>query len=73
MLVTADDLAEVWVRFTASKDYDNKAEVDWVGLRLAELTGETTLDAAGKYGGVNAASVWAAGNTGSGDQSFGHC
>ena len=65
-LTTAEDLAQVQVRFrVAAQARRAKAEVDFVSLHLAELVGEvTSVDVSQAFEAVNAAAVWARGNTG---------
>ncbi|MGD9145320.1 MAG: S8 family peptidase [Anaerolineae bacterium] len=68
ILETPEDLAQVQVRFHASRnDGGEKAEVDLVSLRLAQLAGDlSTVDAAQSLEAIRAAPVWALGNTGAG-------
>jgi serine protease AprX len=68
ILETPEDLAGVQVRFHASRNEGGeKAEVELVSLRLAQLVGDTsTVDVAQSFEAVHAAPVWALGNTGAG-------
>ena len=68
ILTAPEDFANVEVRFYAAyPDGGEKAEVDLVSLRLAALVGDvTSVDPAASFESVNAAQVWANGNTGVG-------
>ena len=55
------------VRFLPVANGGNKAEVDYMGIRVASLVGETLTEiVSDSFEAVNAAPVWAAGNTGQG-------
>jgi serine protease AprX len=67
VLVTPEDFNRVEVRFLISKAAGGeKAEVDLVRLRLANLIGDTAMDIAANFEAINAASVWSTGTTGDG-------
>jgi serine protease AprX len=68
VLIVPEDFNRIEVRFLVSKSAGGeKAEVDMVSLRLADLVGEsTTIDVTTGFEAVNALPVWKAGNTGTG-------
>lgn len=68
VLIAPEDFDRIEVRFLVSKSAGGeKAEVDLVSLRLAELVGESeVIDVSAEFEAVNALPVWAAGNTGKG-------
>lgn len=68
ILESPEDFMKIEVRFLASRIAGGeKAEVDLISLRLAELIGNNTLtDVAASFEAVNASPVWSAGNRGGG-------
>jgi len=67
VLTSAEDFQRVEVRLLVSRNEGGeKAEIDLVSLRLAALVGDTALDVSAMFEALNAAPVWASGNTGAG-------